>query len=231
MTQGPEAVFVVERRPGQGYVITSAAGVRAPALQRAAVEVLDQLGQPDPRGPEEVERWLPAAGPDRQPLFVRIRRTAEGESVYHQCWFPPGVPPARPRRVLWPWLAVALVLFLGGGAAGWSWRGPPAEAQTTRENKPEPGEKHLPDPPGLTRSDALLQVPLRKAREPRKKLAEFLKQPGLSGWEDEAGTVDRTVELRDFRKTPRGVKIEPVYLTGDEVRALRALLEALDGVP
>jgi hypothetical protein len=233
MTQAPEAIFVVERRPGQGYTITSATGARAPALQRAAVEILDQLGQPDPRGPEEIERWLPAAGPDQQPLFVRIRRTAEGESVYHQSWFPANLPPARPRRTLWPWFAAAALLFLAGGATGWTCRGQHPEAQPERQVKPEPGEKQgpRPDPPTVSRTDALLQLPMRRAREVRKKMAEFLKQPGLSGWPEEPGVVEETVRVNDNRKATHGVKIEPVYLTSDEVRALRTLLEALDGVP
>lgn len=229
MSDAPEAVFVVERRPGHGYGVTSAHGPAADRLQRAAVEVLDELGQPDPRGPDEVQRWMPAAGPDRQPVFVRIRRAADGESVYHQAWFPPAVKPPRPPLKPLPWLVAALVLWAAGVALGWTWRGP-VEAPTPPV--PPPSEERPKDaPPVVVRADAALQVPVRKARDARKKLADFLTQPGLTGWPDEPGTVERTVELRDFRRTPRGVKIEPVYLTGDEARALRALLDALDGVP
>lgn len=232
MTQVPEAVFVVERRPGHGYTITSASGERAPHLHRAAIEVLEQLGQPDPRGPEEVERWVPAAGPQRQPVFVRIRRSAEGESVYQQTWFPAPTPP---RRKLWPWFALAGALFLAGGATGWNWRGPPPAPQQPQAVTPSPIEKPSPRPdPGVpvaSRTDALLKDPIRKARAPRQKLAEFLKQPGLAGWPEESGVIEETVRLNDNRKATHGVKIEPVYLTSDEVRVLRALLEALDAVP
>lgn len=228
MTNGPEAVFVVERLPGRGYVVTSATGHRSQVLAPAALAILDRLGQPDPRGPDEVQRWLPDAGPDHQPVYVRIHRTSEGESVYRQTWFPPIAPVVPPkRRRGYGWLVLAAMLFVSGSAFGWWCRPLPLQPIA----QPEPTPIPVPKPTQVTRNDAWLQVPLRKASEPRRKLAEFLRQPGLTGWPEEAGLVERTVELRDFRKTPRGVKIDPVYLTADEARALRSLLETLESVP
>lgn len=234
--KAPDAIFVVERRPGQGYGVTSSQGPQAASLQRAAVEILNLLGQPDPRGPEEIQRWIPNAGPQQQSLFVRIRRTPEGESVYHQAWFAasgsePVQPPAPGGNR--GWLAWILFLLMGG-VLGWMLRGslaaPPSIEQPSPGGSATAPPPVLPDPAALGRTDAALQVPVRLSREVRKKLHQFLGQPGLTGWPEEADTVEQTVELRDFRKTPRGVKIDPLYLTSDEVRSLRRLLETLEGV-
>lgn len=87
MTAKPIATFVVERQPGEGYLVTSSAGKRSSQLQREALRILDLLGHHPAEGPEEVDAWLGPVGSTSAYVRIHVQRTESGQTRYGQAWF------------------------------------------------------------------------------------------------------------------------------------------------
>jgi hypothetical protein len=104
----PVAVFVVEREIGCGYRVTHSEGAEAGHLADSALAILDVLGQPDPRDPETVVRWLKPDEAFGHSVGVRVMRLSNGEVRYEQTWFAAA---AKPR---WSALWFIASLLLGG---------------------------------------------------------------------------------------------------------------------
>lgn len=228
----PSACFVVERVPGTGYTVTASEGPRADEWKPRALDLLDAIGQPDPKGPAEYIRLLGPIAPSGECVSVSVTLKSNGEACYHQAWFQAST---RASRRSWNISLAALALvagFIGGILAVRSFVHPdrPAiSAAASIEVKP-------PQPIGdSSPREAVLQNRVRKmhsdlgqSHELRKKLTAYLAQEGFAV-DSSAPVVDekRSVKLiADLDTTPP--PRETVRLSNVEVAKLLQLLDTLD---
>ena len=115
----PSACFVVEREPGKGYQVASAEGDYAAEWKGRALDLLDSLGQPDPKGPAEYFRWVGPITPSGEYVGVSVKLMPNGEARYHQAWFQV---PKRTHRYARSIGSVIVVLLLVFAADAFAWR-------------------------------------------------------------------------------------------------------------
>lgn len=222
----PSACFVVERVRSEGYQVTSARGRYADEWKGRAVDLLEALGQPDPRGPAKDFRLVGPITPSGEYVGVYVKLMPNGEARYRQAWFQVPKPVPRARRSILVVVVLVIVAFAAGAFAGRNLlapdpptaRGPVAgEAGSPDSNKPDPSEK-----------DAKLKSELASSRDVRAKLKKYLSQEGFAA--DISTSVieeKRSVKLiADLDRTPPPK--ETILLSNIEVARLVSLLETLD---
>ncbi len=208
----PVASFVIEREAGRGYRVTAANGDCPEERKTRALKLLDEIGQPDPKGPNEFLRVLGPIAPAGEYIFVSINLMPNGEARYHQGWFRL-LTPANGSR--FPISAFLLVLVAGlaiGTLAGPTLFTP---------NRPTPLEPV--SDPGLER----LNTQLRSSRDVRARVEEYLSQEGLAATSVPVSDQKRSVKLiADLDKTPPPQ--ESIRLNNVEVAKLLGILRRLD---
>jgi hypothetical protein len=235
---------VVERVPGKGYQVTLAEGHHAKEWHRRALDFLDILGQPDPKGPTEYYRWVGPIAPSGEYVSVSVKLLPNGEARYHQAWYQAGRPATRPTRsinllilALNLMILVLLVVVAVGASAGRTLFSPRVSAPPVAEPESgnSPGNGHrAPSPqkthprmrfnPDLVRR---LDVELAASADVRAKLKDYLTQPGLAADPslpvvDERRSVKLIADL-DTKPPPQ----ETIRLTNIEVGKVVRLLETL----
>jgi hypothetical protein len=245
------ACFTIERKPGEGYQVTSAEGESTEEYKKHALDVLNVLGQPDPKGPEEYFRLIKSpTTPSGEYVHVQVNVLSNGEARYHQVWyrdFRTAIHPKWWRRLL---LLVLLVAFSAGTVTGvYAERTLFGLDQATTpgdvaKNDSSPGNtKDEPPAKGThpdKQSDVLKKVidSSRKCQDVISKLKEYLSQEGLAAKRDDSTqgstvTVKRSVVLLDDRsdeeqKSP--LKVTLLRLNNDEVAKLLELLKELETI-
>jgi len=232
LSLSPSASFVVERECGKGYQVTSAEGAHADECKGRALALLDALGQPDPKGPEEYFRWFGPIKPAGECVGVSVKLLPNGEVRCHQAWFL--LPKAAPSR-RHPVVLFACVLLAGlivGALLGRilfvqdreTLPGPPLGNGSPVKDKRDPPPKDTPPDIGT----AQLKVELASSRNLRAKLRKYLSQEGFAADRSNAVTDEkRSVKLiADLDKTPPPQ--ETILLSNIEVTRLLVLLEKLE---
>jgi hypothetical protein len=229
----PIASFVVEREAGRGYRVTAANGDCPEERRTRAVSLLDDLGQPDPKGPDEYFRWLGPIAPSGEYIVVSIRLMPNGEARYHQGWF------RIPTRPNGPRFRVSALLMVAGLVAGTlAGRmlplpdrptrldpGASASPQSPATRGPEPGSRS----PGPASDPRLkrLNTELSSTRDVRAKVKDYLSQEGLAATSMPVSDLKRSVKLiADLDRTPPPQ--ESVRLDNVEVAKLLEILRTLD---
>jgi hypothetical protein len=233
----PVASFVVEREVGRGYRVTASNGDCPEERKTRALKFLDDLGQPDPRGPKEFFRWLGPIAHSGEYIVVSIKLMPNGEARYHQGWFRLLPPADRGRFPAWAFSLVLVAGLVSGFLAGRTLFALDRPTRLDSAGMPaangpvpsglEPGLRS-PEPtsdPGL----AKLNKQLRTSRELRLKVKKYLSQDGLAATSAEVSDVKRSVKLiADLDKTPP--RIESIQLDNAEVAKLLGVLQALDDI-
>jgi len=191
----PAATFLIEREPAEGYQVTSAQGRYAEQWKRRALDLLDTLGQPDPKGPSESQRLVGPVGPTGELVHVRVELLPTGEARYHQAWFQVPKAAFQPKRANRLLILVFCVGFLAGAAAFFlATGGKTLQGISGNGGPPHTGEgsssaKGVQANPYSTK----LQNELAATRELREKLIEYLSQEGLAA--DMSAPTVRSVKL------------------------------------
>jgi hypothetical protein len=223
----PVASFVVQRLPGEGYRVTLRDGPLADRLASAALSVLDDLGQPDPRSPENTTRWLAPTRDRKHPVGIRIMRQPEGDVRFEQTWF--AAAPPQKTRTAWPWL-IALFGVVAGGLAGF------AIERIDRPPCPDPAP-----PATLVDASDRLQLLRQKASTADRGISRIrsllgLAEPQLRGRgqlapEGPSVVICRKmlpVETNDFHLD---AYFGDQVLSPDEISALLGLFDSLKQIP
>lgn len=228
----PSACFVVERVPGTGYTVTASEGPRAGEWKGRALDLLDAIGQPDPKGPAEYVRLLGPIAPSGECVSVSVKLKSNGEAWYHQAWFQVSTK-ARPRS--WNVSLAALALVVGFIAGMLAFRAfvtpdrPTIPVAVSNEVKPpQPIGDSSPREPVWQNRVRKMHDDLGPSRELRAKLTAYLAQEGFAV-DSSAPVVDkkRSVKLiADLDTTPP--PRETIRLSNVEVAKLLQLLETLD---
>jgi hypothetical protein len=231
----PVASFVIEREAGRGYRVTAADGDCPEARSIRALKLLDDLGQPDPRGPNELFRWLGPIAPSGEYIAVSIKLMPNGEARYHQGWFRLRTPAHGGRLLVSAFLLVLVVALVIGTLAGRMRFAPersalPDSARTSSTDGPastaqEPGLRPSGpvDDPGLEK----LNTRLSSSRDVRDKIKKYLSQEGLAARSEPVSVMKRSVKLiADLDKPPPPVEV--IRLDNGEVAKLLELLRTLD---
>lgn len=232
---GPSACFVIEREPGKGYLITSAEGERSDELRARALTLLDTLGQPDPKGPEEYFRWVGPVTSAGEYVGVAVKLMPSGEARYYQSWFRPAKSVSRSSRTVRSirWLLIlGLVLLFGAGAVAGHFVSTLGEEKD--RNSGIVGQQQGDNPLNLTQVNPppdnrtmKLRSELSSSSDVRTKLKEYLSQEGFAA--DTSAAVNdekRSVKLiADLDTTPP--PRESIRLNNIEVAKLLELLRVL----
>jgi hypothetical protein len=236
----PVASFVIQRESGKGYRVTGVDGEYADEWKTQALALLDDLGQPDPKGPSDFFRWLGPVAPSGAYVGVSVKLMANGEARYHQGWFRLLKQADRPGRAA---LRILLVLLLGivtgsvgdraflrpGGPGSDLTKGSLAPAGPLASSK---SSARIPAPtssqnshadPGLSKLNALVG----SSRDLRAKLKGYLSQAGLAAPAGDVTVVKRSVKLiADLDNPPP--PIESIRLDNTDVAKLLDILRELD---
>lgn len=228
----PAAGFVVKREPGKGYHVASADGPCADDFKARALTLLDTLGQPDPKGPEEYFRWVGPITPSGEYVGVFVRLMPNGEARYHQAWFRVPKPAMHSGRTISSLILVVLG-FVAGVFAGPTlssldpWR---TSGSAPGRTEAPPNSQPVPPMNGSWPDDRMTNLinEIASARDVRLKLKQYLSQEGLAA-DLSQPVVDekRSVKLiADLDRTPPPV--ESIRLSNVEVAKLIRLLEVID---
>jgi len=228
----PAATFLIEREPVEGYQVTSAQGRYAEQWKRRALDLLDTLGQPDPKGPSESQRLVGPVGPTGELVHVRVELLPNGEARYHQAWFQVPKAAFQPKRANRLLILVFCVGFLAGAAAFFlATGGKTLQGISGNGGPPHTGEgsssaKGVQANPYSTK----LQNELAASRELRENLIEYLSQEGFAA-DMSAPTANEKWSVRldaigDFSSA--SPPPEPLWLNNVEVAKLLNLLRTLD---
>ena len=226
----PIASFVVERVPGKGYIVTSADGPMAAEWKDRALALLDDIGQPDPKGPEQFFRWVGPVPPSGEYVGTVVKLKPNGEARYDQSWFRLAQPMARRWLQGFGLLVAMLVVGLITGfyvgrtrVPDWSPQPePPPEVSTPTA---QDGSKAPPRDPRVVR----FNMQLDSTRDVREKLIAYLSQEGFSAPSGEVVDVKRSIKMiadLDTSPPPR----ESIRLSNTEVAKLLDLLNILEEV-
>ena len=233
----PIARFVIERRPGKGYMVTCAEGERAEEWSGRSLTLLDLLGQPDPIGPDVTYRLVGPLSPSGEYVGVVIRKTLTGEAIYEQTWFlspgqAPGAAPTIRGRLVSFLFGIVIVVVLGLGYFIYSER-------ASRDSSAElPKVDVLADPPSASPPTSIPIVPdpqferlwsqLSKSQNIRRNVLKYLSQEGLYSKPSEVVEPKQSVKLVSIaEKDPE----HPILnLDTVEVTILLELLRSLEDV-
>ena len=232
----PAATFVVERVQGKGYRVTSADGIYAEEWQDYALALLDDLGQPDPNGPQEAHYWLRPPTPSGVCVGVSVILRPDGEARYHEAWF--RLPEATPRskRSICLLVLFLLVGIIGGvlaGRGGVAWSDKQVGSRSSSESSHgvrsgDGGNNSATGGPQPDMHWTQLKNGIASSHDVREKLREYLSQEGFAA-DISAPVIDekRSVKLiADLDKTPP--PRETIRLSNVEVTKLLTLFESLD---
>ncbi len=236
----PAAVFVIERRPGEGYAITNQQGPESDHLKTAAVHLLDVIGQPDPAGPKELHKWLGPVGPTGHFVGVTVHLFETGQARFHQSWFrSPQRKGAGLQLVISLVVLCLLIGVLTGATVGhlWAYGQPnstgraeiagPSDVDTADTDVPKSKEP-MPTVASDLRLNELRRQ-LSESRRLRQAFQEFLEQEGLAKGKSqhvyEPITTVRIIGFVDWSlKKPR-VEWDPL-----DVRKMLDFLETVSDV-
>jgi hypothetical protein len=184
----PVASFVIEREAGEGYRVTASDGDQAEERKRQALELLNNLGQPDPRGPDKFFRWLGPVTPGGEYIGVSVKLLSNGDVSYHQGWFRLPVQPHHSRPFIWL-LPLMLALGIAAGIIADQTIFAPAHSAPSSITVSQP--PNGPAPSAAEHSSvasqkspadaelAKLKVLLKSSQDVRTKLSVYLSQDGL----------------------------------------------------
>jgi len=241
----PCACFTIERKPGEGYQVTSAEGASTEKYKKHALDLLNVLGQPDPRGPKEYFRLIePPATPSGEYVHVHIKLVENGQVWYHQAWFQ-GVN-AMVRSKGWKRLLLllsVLFIFVSGAFTGIyadrallssrdQWAAPGSVANNSdlsKNTKPDPTAKGTPQDKQMDELKKLIEI----SKDVRSKLKDYLSQDGLSiDTSLPVTTVKRSVKLIDDRddSEKKPLTKQTIQLDNKEVEKLLKLLDKLENI-
>jgi hypothetical protein len=237
----PIASFVVEREAGKGYTVTAASGDCGDERKRLALELLNDLGQPDAKGPNEFFRWLgpiaPSGSPSEEYIAVSIKLMPNGEARYHQGWFRLPIPTNGIRFPAWAFFLVLVAGLVTGTLTGHTLFSPdrptqPDSTQIPSTNGPaQNGQESGSRPTGPSGDPGLakLKTQLRSSQAVRTKLTEYLSQEGLAATSAPVSDVKRSVKLiADLDKSSPPKEI--IRLDNAEVAELLGIFRALDNL-
>lgn len=221
------ARFVIEREPGKGYHVITADGPQAEQLSPYALALLDDLGQPNPKGPEESFRWLGPIEPLGAYVGVSVRLLDDGEARYQQVWFQ--IPSIKTKRTSLG--AITLLLMIGlaaGGGAVYGYHRHRMAEQGDVAQVGDSGQVSNPSEPLLQPVLAKLNNQLDSSVGVRSKLTEYLSRPGFAA-DLSASVVEEknSITLIDnLDKSPP--TIGGIKLSNLEVARLLELLRTLE---
>lgn len=223
----PVAVFVVERQPGQGYCVASSRGSEAESLREQALRILDELGQPDPRGPEEIHRWFGPVGSRSHFVGVAIKRLASGEVSYTQAWFSSGTAIPATEHLGWRTVLVLVIFALVGGViCGWFMHAKrdfgAVSTRNTEEIKPT-----RPLPPAPNSSVVSLKAKISEASDTLEKIRKYFQQERLLP-KPNLKVVERSPSIRLQSNLSFG-SLDQNYLDLDNVE-VRSLLDVFNAL-
>ena len=233
-TLSPSACFVVEREASKGYQITSAEGPYAETWKERALALLDTIGQPDPKGPEEYFRWIGPITPSRDCVGVIVRLMPNGEARYHQAWFRFPITAGSRTRTVALGLIFSLVVFAGGAYAGRILLAPrdPAAAGVADSNnvfRKNGTSDSQPNDPLFDSRITRLENGIAASREVRENLKHYLAQKGLAANMSEQVVTERnSVYLLVDRLIDPKPQETLLYLSNVDVAKLTKLLATLD---
>ena len=221
------ASFVVAREAAKGYVVKSADGPLAANWKDRALALLDDLGQPDPKGPEQFCRWVGPVPPSGEYVGTVVTVEPNGEARYHQWWF--RLPERRTLPRLLPSGLFLLILLVGLITAFYVGRttipvSPPAPgiplpgdtSKAEQATHPQPDPRHM-----------KLDSQIDATRGVRKRLIEYLSQEGFAAPSAEVVDVKRSIKLiADLDTSPPPT--ESIRLNNTEVTRLLDLLKILE---
>jgi len=216
------AAFVIERRTGQGYVVTETVGQEADGLKDEALGLLDELGQPNPKGPDVTHFLL---GPFRRGgglVAVTVTLLESGEARYRQWWYRPRAPRKRRRRWLLPLCLILVGIVLGSSISRLFVGLTKPEIVVVEQPSTPPPE------PKAAVNHARLQKELMESRDVRNKLRNYLSMDGFAAPKGDVVQVKPAVMLNSVlvpNVIPRDRQRED--LDTEEVRILVDLLDGL----
>ncbi|MEJ5276422.1 MAG: hypothetical protein WHU94_10975 [Thermogemmata sp.] len=223
----PVYTFRIERRPGEGYTVVSSEGQDAERQKQTALKLLDAIGQPDPKGPQQYERLVQHA---EYCVRVSVQLQPDGTAQIRQKWFsmiPSAAHPGSWRRVA---QALLLCFLLGAGAGAWAGyslgkQSPPPPTTAQKPEKKNETGKQPPPPPDETLKT--LRDSLVRNQEVLQTLKQFLSQEGLAAPKEGASEKKRSIKvLVDLDPLPPGIR-ESLTLNNQQVRQLLDLLQEL----
>lgn len=216
------AIFFIERVKGEGYAITSSSGLHSHELGSFALELLDNIGQPDHTSLPDFCKSFEVITDRKYIVAVRINLLPNGDSKFYQEWF--FCDQSRPSIIYLSFIVGSFCLMLAGAF----FAGVNVKNFMVEEKKPD-------DPsPIIIQKDDENWKKIRviaddlENQKMLKTLKDFLKQKGLTAKEGDIRKVSNNSPLHiKFSVTgkPRILNVD-----FDEYDA-RALLEILELIP
>jgi hypothetical protein len=225
----PVYTFEIERRPGRGYTVTSSHGEAADQRKDTALKLLDAIGQPDPKGPQQYGCYVQHA---EYCVRVSVQLQPDGTAQIRQDWF--RMIPSAASSGSWRRVAKALLLcfLLGAGAGAWAGyslgtQSPQPPTTTQKPEKKDEKEKQPPPSPSPDETLKTLRDSLVRNQEELQALKQFLAQEGLAAPKEGASERKRAIKvLVDLDPMPPGIR-ESLALNNQQVRQLLDVLQEL----